>query len=441
MLITNVGVLNDWPAAYTPNSGPMDAFILAQLSGDRSRSTLDMVRELRPALRERFPGVEFAFDTGGLISAALNFGLPSPIDIQVEGNKLDVGHAIAEKIRKVVSEVRGTEDVRIQQKIDYPILDIQTDRVKAAALGLTQKEIVTNIVTALNSSINFDPAFWIDEGNGNHYFIGAQYAEPAIQSVETLENVPIRGVQQDRPVLLKNLAAIHRSTGPAEINHVNITRVTDVFANVSGRDVGSVASEIEKRVDREVTPQLPEGYFVRMRGEIGAMRASFLNLGFGLALAVVLIFLVMVAQFRSFLDPFIVMFAVPLGIIGVVAVLLATGTTINIQSVLGVIFMVGIAVSNSILLVDFASRLLAQGLPLRQAVLEASAIRLRPILMTSFAAIIALLPMAVGIGRGTEANVPLARSVVGGLLVSTLLTLFVVPCLTVIFKRRSETGS
>ena len=435
MLITNIGVLNDWPAAYTPNSGPMDAFLLVQLADERTGSTLEIVRRLRRELTGRFPGVEFAFDTGGLITAALNFGLPSPIDIQVEGNRLDTAHRIAETIRDLVARVPGTVDVRIQQKIDYPMLDIDVDRVKAAYLGLTQRDVVTNIVTALNSSINFDPAFWIDAGNGNHYFIGAQYAEEAIRSIDTLEDIPIRGARQDHPILLKNVAAIRRDTGPAEINHVNITRVTDVFANVDGRDAGSVAADIGRRLDREVLPHLPEGYFVRMRGEIASMRDSFQNLGFGFLLAVVLIFLVMVAQFRSFLDPLVVMLAVPLGIVGVAAMLLLTGTTLNIQSILGVIFMAGIAVSNSILLVEFANRLLERGRPLRPAVVEAAVIRLRPIVMTTLAAVLALLPMAIGVGHGAEANVPLARAVVGGLLASTALTLFVVPCLILWVKR------
>jgi len=438
MLITNIGVLNDWPAAYTPNSGPMDAFLLVQLAEHRRASALETVRLVRRELARRFPAVEFSFDTGGLITAALNFGLPSPIDIQVEGNRLDVAHDIGETIRALVAGVPGTVDVRIQQKIDYPTMEIDIDRARAAYVGLTPKDVVTNVVTALNSSINFDPAFWIDERNGNHYFIGAQYAEDDIRSMETLEDIPIRGDRQDRPVPLRNVASIRRGTGPAEINHHNITRVTDVFANVDGRDLGSVAAEIEARIAREIRPHLPEGYFVRMRGEVASMKESFGGLGFGFLLAVVLIFLVMVAQFRSFLDPFIVMFAVPLGIVGVVGALLLTGTTINIQSVLGVVFMAGIAVSNSILLVEFANRLGRDGAPLRRAVVEAGATRLRPILMTSAAAVIALLPMAIGIGRGAEVNVPLARAVVGGLVVSTVLTLFVVPALYLILKARRE---
>jgi hydrophobic/amphiphilic exporter-1 (mainly G- bacteria), HAE1 family len=294
---------------------------------------------------------------------------------------------------------------------------------------------VKNVVTALNSSVNFDPSFWIDENNGNHYFIGAQYRESDIRNLQTLQDLPVTGANQKSPVLLKNLATFRRTTAPAEVNHLNINRVTDVFANVEGRDVGSVAAEIQRVIDQM---EVPSGYRIQMRGEVQSMQESFGGLGFGFLLAVVLVYLVMVAQFRSFLDPFIIMFAVPLGLIGVLVTLWATGTTFNVQSFLGTIFMVGIAVSNSILIVDFANRLrVEEALPVDDALVEACRIRLRPILMTSLAAILALLPMAIGFGRGSEANIPLARAVVGGLFVSTLLTLFVVPVLYQSLKRRA----
>jgi len=340
--------------------------------------------------------------------------------------------------------------VRIQQKLDYPQIAVDVDRTRAAFCGLTQQDVVKNIVTAFNSSINFSPAFWIDNKNGNHYFIGAQYPESDIVSMSTLEHVPITGDKQIMPTLLKNIATFRRTTAPAEINHVNITRVTDVFVNVHGRDVGSVASEIERGLDRLKAdmaaedqsaseagqPKPWEGYRVHMRGEVASMRESFAGLGFGLALASVLVYLVMVAQFRSFVDPFIVMFAVPLGLIGVLATLYLTGQTINVQSFIGVIFMVGIAVSNSVLLVEFANRLRAEkGLSLSEAALEAAKIRLRPILMTSLAAILGLMPMAIGLGRGSEANMPLAQAVVGGLAASTVLVIVFVPVLYTLLKR------
>lgn len=433
MMISNIGVLYDWPAAYTPNSGPMDAFINVQLTEHRRHTAQDYAHRLRQKLRDEFPGIEFAFDTGGLITAALNFGLPSPINIQVEGNRLDVAYDIARRIKEGVEQVSGTVDVRIQQKPDYPQIQIEVDRVKAAYLGLTQEEVVKNIVTTLNSSINFAPAFWIDHRNGNHYFLGAQYREEDIRSLQTLENIPITGSNGSQPVLLKNIATFRRATAPAEINHLNITRVTDVYANVRGRDIGSVAADIEERL-AEIRQDIPEGYFISMRGEVQSMQESFQNLSFGLVMAVALVYLVMVIQFRSFMDPLIVMFAVPLGIVGVLWMLFLTGTHFNIQSLMGTIMMVGIVVAFSILLVDFANRLRAEGRSVEEAILEAAQIRLRPILMTSLAAILALIPMAIAGG----ANIPLARAVIGGVGASALLTLLVVPLLYRLLKRTAQ---
>jgi multidrug efflux pump subunit AcrB len=450
MLISNIGVLLDWPAAYTPNSGSMDSFVLVQLTPQRTRSIQEYVVVLRQKLNDEYPGIEFAFETGGMMTAALNFGLPSPINIQVEGNKLDVAARLAKRITRICEGVSGAVDVRTQQKLDYPQIAVDVDRTRAAFCGLTQQDVVKNVVTAFNSSINFSPAFWIDNKNGNHYFIGAQYPETDIESMNTLEHIPITGSDGESPTLLKNIAKFRRTTAPAEINHLNINRVTDIFVNTQGRDVGSVAAEIEAGLDdlrnqmqsedeSAVTAGLPkpwEGYRIYMRGEVASMKESFASLGFGMVLASVLVYLVMVAQFRSFLDPFIVMFAVPLGLMGVLATLFLTDTTINIQSFMGVIFMVGIAVSNSVLLVEFANRLREEnGLSPIDAALEAAKIRLRPILMTSLAAILGLLPMAIGMGRGSEANIPLARAVVGGLLVSTILVVVFVPVLYSLMKR------
>ncbi|MCI0347631.1 MAG: efflux RND transporter permease subunit, partial [Chloroflexi bacterium] len=251
MVISNAGVLLDWPAAYTPNAGPQDAFVEVQLRESHSASSRDYARELRRVLRERLPGVEFSFHTGGMVTAALTGGLPSPIDVQVTGNRLEVAHGIAERVREAIATVPGAADVRVQQRLDYPALRVDVDRTRAAYLGLTPTEVVKNVVTSLNSSVNFDPAFWIDERNGNHYFLGAQYAEDDITSLETLENIPItgpggteldpvpargmpNGARRDGPrrALLKNVARFTPTTAPTEVNHVNISRVIDVFANV-----------------------------------------------------------------------------------------------------------------------------------------------------------------------------------------------------------------
>jgi CzcA family heavy metal efflux pump len=435
-IVSNSGVLYDWPAAYTPNAGPMDTFLNVQLTEDHRVSAQEYVRRLRETLPARFAGISFAFDTGGLLSAALNFGLPSPIDIQVTGNSLEEARKIAQQVQAEVGQVPGTADVRIQQKLDYPAFKIDVDRVKAAYLGLTQEDAVKNVVTALNSSVNFLPSFWIDERNGNHYFLGAQYPEDEIRDKATLENIPLtdpalRGGASAEPTLVRNVATITHGVAPLEVEHRSIARVTDVYANVAERDIGAVAAEIQKRLNQL---HLPAGYSVVMRGEVQSMQESFTGLGFGLLMAVALVYLVLVAQFRSFLDPLIILMAVPLGVVGVIAILLLTGTTLNIQSYIGTIFMVGIAVSNSVLLVDFANRLCAEGMAIGEAAVRASGIRLRPILITSIAAMVGLLPLAVRLGTGAEATMPLARAVVGGLAVSTFLTLFVVPALYMTLK-------
>jgi multidrug efflux pump subunit AcrB len=443
-VISNIGVLYDWPAAYTPNSGSQDAFILVQLGG-HGRSTFHYVGELRRKLPEALPGTEFSFDTGGLLTAALNFGLASPIDIQVEGKDLAQAHAIATEIERHARRVPGAVDVRIQQRLDAPQINVDVDRIKAAQLGLTQEAVVKNIVTALNSSVNFAPSFWIDQNNGNHYFIGAQYREEDIRSLDTVLDIPITGEAQPTPIPLRNVARFSRATAPSEINHLNITRVVDVFVNVAGRDLGSVAADIERHLEglRNDRALVPEGYYVHVRGEVQSMKDSFASLGFGFLLAVALVYLVMVVQFRSFLDPLIVMCAVPLGLIGVAWMLFLTGTHLSIQSVMGVIMMVGIVVSFSVLLVDFANQVLtearAKGLRMstEEAVVQAARIRLRPILMTALAAVLGLTPMAVAGG----ANIPLARAVVGGILAAVASVLFVVPILYLAAKGRERSAS
>ncbi|MBI1852130.1 MAG: efflux RND transporter permease subunit [Planctomycetes bacterium] len=438
-MITNIGVLNDWPAAYTPNSGPSDAFVNLQLSDRRQRTAQETADFLRHELPPRFPGVEFSFDTSGMLTAALNQGLPAPIDVQVEGNKLDVAMGVATELRDRIARIGGAVDVRIQQRLDYPTLGVDVDRVKAARLGLTQQDVVKNVVTAVNSSINFDPAFWIDPGNGNHYFLGAQYPEAAIVDLDTIRNVPITGRGSKQPTLLRNIAEFSRSTAPSEVTHRNITRVIDVYADVHGRDIGAVGGEVDAVIDDVQRAGLvPSGYFVHSRGEMASMHESFSSLGFGLLLAAVLVYLVLIVEFRSLLDPLIVLFAIPLGFVGVLAMLWLTGTPFSIQSLMGVIMMVGIVVSFSIHIVDFANRIHeAEKKPRDEAVVLASLQRLRPILMTSFAAVLGLVPMAIAGG----ANIPLARAVIGGVLASALLTLVVVPVLYSLFKRADSTGA
>jgi multidrug efflux pump subunit AcrB len=443
-IISNLGVLLDWPAAYTWNSGPMDAFVLVQLKDDRRASSLEHVERLRAILPGKFPGVEFAFDTAGMLTTALNFGLPSPIDVRVEGTKgYDRAAQIAKHLRSEIAEIPGAADVRIQQKLDYPQVSIKIDREKAAYYGLTQEEIVKNIVTATNSSVNFKPAFWIDERNGNHYFMGAQYRESAIHSFETLEDLLVSGPALRQPVALKDLATFELTTAPAEITHFNITRMIDIFVNVArGHDVGSVSREVDRVIERARAatiggqPVIPAGFRVFQAGEFESFRRSFGSFGFGFALATVIIYLILVVLFRSFAEPFVILLAAPLGLVGVGWTLWATGTTLNTQAFMGIILMVGLVVEYGILLVDFANIRRSQGADIEAAITEAARIRLRPILMTSLTTVLALVPMAFFGGREGGANAALARTILGAVLAATLLTLTVMPALYHLLARR-----
>jgi multidrug efflux pump subunit AcrB len=455
IMISNIGVLMDWPAAYTPNTGPMDGFVLVQLKGHRGKpNTFEYVQQLREQLPSMFPGVEFSFDTGGMLTAALNMGEPAPIHFQVAGSNLESSMQIAQTIQREVKQVLGAADVRISQRLDYPIIHVDMDKTLAQLQGVTTSDVMQNLVSATNSSINFDPAFWIDPKNGNHYFIGAQYREEDINSLDTLRDVPITGAGSVRPALLRNVAEFRRTTGPAVINHHNITRVIDLYANVlAGHDAGTVVRAIEARL-RE-NPELcvaasrsprgeffkveggafkGKGYTIQLAGEVRSMRESARQFVAGLVIAAILVYLAMVAQFRSFLDPFVILLTVPLGCIGVAPMLFLTQTPLSIQVFMGIIMMVGIVVEYSIILIDFANSRVAAGTPVREAIIEAAQVRLRPILMTSITTWLALVPMAIGFGGG-EANVPLARTIIGGVLAATALALLVVPCLYVMFKR------
>ncbi len=437
VVVANIGVLNDWPAAYTPNSGTQDATIAIQLN-EGHKATAGYVNLLRKGLKDKFPGVAFIFNTGGIVSQALNFGLPSPIDIQVTGDNLQKSRNIAETIRSKVNGIYGIEDLRIQQRYDHPELKLDIDRVKAAQLGIDAEDVVKNTVSALNSSVNFKPSFWIDEKNGNHYFVGVTYPENDLNKTGVLDNIGITSPSGSPMSLLKNVATTSLSSAPIEINHVNIQRVTDIYANTEGRDIGSVSKEIEKQLDT-VRKTLPEGYIVTTRGEVESMHDSFSNLGLGLVLAIVLVFLVIVPLLRSFRLPLIIISVIPLGLIGVTAVMLLTNTYLNIQSMMGIIMMAGISVAYSNLLVDKMNHLLQDGKPLPVAIHEGIENRFRPILMTSVVAILALLPMAIGYETGSEANVPLARAIIGGVLAATFLTLFVVPSLFYLLSKKQPT--
>jgi multidrug efflux pump subunit AcrB len=450
-VISELGVTPDWSAAYTPNAGPMDAIMKVQLSEERHHSAQEYVHELRTGFQtdNRFAGLEFAFDAGGMIRGAMNEGKSTPINIRIESKSLGKARDVARRIEDKVKEVDGVVDCRILQRLDYPEFIIDVDRTKAADLGLTQRDVMENVVAALNSSIQFNKKnFWIDPVSHNQYFVGVQYPEGDIETVQTLLDVPITSPVQSKPIPLRTIASLRRAPVPAEVMHTNLSPTIDLTMGVYGRDLGHVSDDITKIInsfgekrkgERAVwTPYDPasteakpmKGAKIVLTGEYTRMNDTFANLGIGLLSASVLIYFLMVGLFRSYMVPLVIMAAVPIGITGVIIILFVTGTALNVQSLLGVIFMVGIVVSNTVLLTDFARHIREQeSLNPTDAICKAASVRVRPIIMTALAALFALIPMALALARGSEANAPLGRAVIGGLLAGLVTTLFVVPAL------------
>jgi multidrug efflux pump subunit AcrB len=434
MIISEIGLNPDWSAAYTGNAGQQDAVLRVQLTERRSLTAQQYAVKLRHlfALDSRFADLRLSFDTGGMVSAALNYGASSPIDIEISGGTSEQAMDLARDIRARVAGVRGAADVRVSQRLDAPYLILDVDRQKAASVGLSARDVMLQVVAAMNSSTSINRNFWIDTRSGNQYFVAVQYPEDPDRTIEDLQNVMATGTNHASPVALSSLVEIRSGTAAVEVNHNNLQRVVNVLVNTEHRDTGGVAAAVEKRL---ADLPLPPGVRVELKGEYSRMTESFRSLGFGLAMASVLVYLIMVPLFRSFAGPLIILFTVPLGLIGVLATLYLTRTTLNVQSMVGVIFLVGIVVANGVLLIDFANQRRRAGATVREAITQAATVRFRPILMTFLATFLDLLPLAIGHGKGGEALTPLARAVVGGLLTSTFLTLIVVPVLYTLLTR------
>ena len=460
LVISELGVVADLSAAYTPNAGPMDAVVKVQLKHERELSAQQCVHLLREGFRgdPSFRDLEFAFDAGGMIRSAMNEGKSSPINIRLSSKNLKQARAIAETMKREAVAIEGVVDARIIQRLDYPEYIIEVDRAKVADLGLNQAEVMKNVVAALNSSIQFHKKnFWIDPVSKNQYFVGVQYFEKEIDSVDTLLDITITSAKQEKAIPLRNIAKLRRDFVPTEITHNNLQSTIDLTMGVHGRDLGHVAADVSRLVDRFGALQpsgvwfpyepssndprertLIKGATIELSGEYSRMQETFRSLGFGLILATMLIYFLMAALFKSYVTPLVILFAVPLGLFGVVTMLYVTDTAINVQSLLGVIFMVGIVVSNTVLLIDFAQHLrVDEGLTPDQAIRKAASIRARPVVMTALAAFFALVPMALALGRGSEANAPLGRAVIGGILAGLITTLFVVPSLYSLVVRDS----
>jgi len=437
IIVSNIGVTPGFSAIYTPNSGPHTAFVQVGLSAGHRLSSFQYMDLVRARLRKEVPQVAAYFQTGGLVDAILNLGLPAPLDVQVTGMDMDKAHEIAMDIARKTRALPGVSDVLVPQDVNYPALQLNIDRLRASELGLNEKEVVGDVITALTSDIMIAPSYWVDPKSGNDYFLTVQYPENLLpKNLADLASVPLRGVNSMLPTRLDTVSQIIHLNSPTEVDHYQLLRTMDVYVAPSGEDIGKVLHGVQNIVTQM---KLPEDIRVTIRGSAEAMQVSFRSFGLGLILSTVLVYLILVAQFRSFLDPFLILLAVPTGLTGVLLMLFATGTTLNVMSLMGVVMMVGIVVSNSILIVEFTRRLREEGRPLREAVSLACRVRLRPVLMTSLATLIGLIPLATKLGTGSEAYAPLARAIIGGLGVSVVLTVFIVPCAYYIIYRRKET--
>jgi len=433
-IVSNIGVFPDLSALFTPNSGMHTATVNVGLRAEHGVSSFVYMREVREQIAKELPQLRTYFQSGGLVDAVLNQGMPAPIDVQVSGMDLKAGDAIAQNLARQIRKVPGVADVYIPQDTDYPALQLNVNRDRTSQLGLSPKEVVDNVITALTSNVMIAPSYWVDPKTGNNYFVSVQYPENQVKSIEDLKAMPLRSPNLKMPTYLNQVAEVTQIQTPTEVDHYQLQRTFDVYVAPEGEDIGGPMKAISKIVDGT---QLPANMRVNIRGLVVTMESSFKSFGVGLLLAVLLVYLILVAQFASFVDPFLIVLAVPTGLVGVIFTLAFTGTTLNIQSLMGIVMLQGMVVSNSILIVDFANVLRGQGRTLVEAVAQACRIRLRPILMTSLATIVGLLPMAFKLETGSEAYAPLARVIIGGLVSSIILTIFVVPAAyLLIYQRR-----
>ncbi len=415
LIVSNIGVQPGFSSLYTSNSGPHTATVQVALKEKHRVGSYEYMSRMRQSIAQELPHLSTYFQSGGIVDAVLNQGLPAPIDVQLNGSNLEAVYEAAAGVAGAIRRLPGVSDVFIPQDIDYPSLRLDIDRERAASLGLNQREVVNNVITALTSNQMIAPSYWVDPRSGNDYMLTVQYPENRVGSLLDLRGIPLHGERVKDPTLLDAVTTVTPVKSPTEIDHYQIRRVIDIYVNPAGEDLGRLASGIRRIL---ADAKLPAGVRVNVRGMVQGMQASFTSFGQGLILALVLLYLILVAQFRSFLDPLLILLAVPTGIAGVLVALYLTGTTLNVQSLMGVLMMVGMVVSNSILIVEFTHRLQDDGMPVLDAVVNSCRIRLRPILMTSFATIFGLVPMALKLGTGSEAYAPLARAIIGGLTVS-----------------------
>jgi multidrug efflux pump subunit AcrB len=441
-IVDNIGLpFSGINMAYqnTGTIGPEDGDALITLKEDHA-PTESFIKELRTTLPQNFPGAAFSFLPADIVSQILNFGLPAPIDLQVIGRDQAANYVYATDLLKRIRTVPGIADLRIQQVFNYPQINVEVDRTLAGEVGLTQRDIANSLLVTLSGSGQVKPNFWLNPKNGVSYPIVAQMPQYRIDSISDLANVPITSAETKAPQYLGGLADITPGPSPGVVSHYNVQPVIDIYGAIQERDLGAVAGDIN-RILSETRKDVPRGSYVALSGQVRTMTGAYSQLYFGLAGAIVLIYLVIVVNFQSWLDPFIIITALPAALAGIVWTLFITGTTLSVPALTGAIMCMGIATANSILLVSFAREGLEQGLDAANAALQAGFTRFRPVLMTALAMIIGMLPMAFALGEGGEQNAPLGRAVIGGLLVATVATLFFVPTVFTVLHSRRDRGA
>jgi multidrug efflux pump subunit AcrB len=427
IIVSNIGVVADFSALYTTNAGPYTATIQVQLNEQHKTSSFEYMDRVRQAIARRYPQIRTFFSSGSMVDAVLNSGMPAPIDIQLASSNLPLSYSVAQGLAARIRQLPGVGQVYIPQDMNYPGLQLNVNRIHAGELGLSQRDVIDNLITSLNSDYMIAPNYWVDYKTGNDYYVTVQYFEHgsgAIHNLVDLSQMPLRAPALTKPTTLDAVASVKRIETPTEIDHYQIKRVMDVYVSPSGEDLGNVTKSIQKVI---ADTKIPEGMLVDLHGMVEGMFASFKSFGFGFTLSFILLFLILVAQFRSFIDPFLIMLAIPMGFIGVLIILPLTHSTLNVMSLMGVLMLIGIADSNSILIVDFAHKLEGEGKSVEDAIVTACRVRLRPILMTSLATIIGMIPMAMKLGEGAEQYAPMAKAIIGGLTTSVILTVFIVP--------------
>ena len=437
MIVSNIGITPDLSAIYTSNSSMDTAFVQVSLKEGHSVGSYAYMARVRRKLNHDMPFLSTYFQAGGLVDSVVNQGLPAPIDIQVSSNDLNQAYDIADQIAGKVRGLKNVSDVLIPQNLRYPGLELTIDRERASLIGLSPKEVVDNVITALTSNGMIAPSYWIDPKTGNNYMLTVQYSDNKIghMSLDDFKQIPLRAQNQTDYTPLRSVADIKEINTPTEVDHYKIRPVIDVYVMPSTEALQWINAQVHNVVD---SVQAPHNVRITVRGSVVSMNESFSRFGIGLLLSILLVYLILMAQFASFTDPFIILMAIPPGLSGVLIFLLITGSTLNIMSLMGVIMMAGIVVSNSILIVEFAGHLHEQGRTIAEAVVESCRIRLRPILMTSLATLLGMIPMALGLEAGSEQYAPLARAIIGGLGVSVVLTVFLVPAVYLIVHGRKE---